>query len=49
MIYELIYKIGIWTNYIFNNIFVTLIWTDKPTKNYWVGYMSQVIMSMRSR
>jgi hypothetical protein len=40
--YMSLYKISISTNYIFNDIFVVLIWTDGSAKNYQVRYTSWV-------
>jgi hypothetical protein len=40
--YENWYKIGILTNYFFNDIFAALIWMDGPTKNYWVRYTNLI-------
>jgi hypothetical protein len=41
-LYENWYKIGISTNYFFNDIFAALIWMDGLTKNYRVRYTNLI-------
>jgi hypothetical protein len=41
--YKSWYKIGISTNYVFNDIYAESIWMDEPTKNYRVRYTNLVM------